>query len=92
MRKVTQNIVNAFINRQRATIGNSHTDGQGLYLHGNKIAEFRKDGGLYITAAGWMTNTTKERLNALPGVRIHQKNFEWYLNGQAWGGDWIKVN
>lgn len=41
---------------------------------------------LWITSAGWPTNTTKERLNALNGVNIYQKDFQWYLNGEAWNG------
>jgi hypothetical protein len=61
-----------------------------LYLHGNKIAE-RKDGKLYISNCGWATTTTKERLNALQGVAINQKNFEWFLNGKAWNGEMIEV-
>ena len=42
---------------------------------------------LWITAAGWRTNTTKERLNAFNGVNIYQKDFQWYLNGEAWNGE-----
>ena len=41
---------------------------------------------LWITSAGWPTNTTKERLNGLNGVNIYQKDFQWYLNGEAWNG------
>jgi hypothetical protein len=38
-----------------------------------------------------MTTTTKERLNGLNGVNIHQKDFQWYLNGEAWNGVAILV-
>lgn len=61
-----------------------------LELHGNTIA-LKQDGELYITNAGWPTNTTKERLNGLPGVSIQQKKGVWYLNGEEWSGEWIKV-
>jgi len=44
-----------------------------------------------ITACGWLSNTTKERLNAIPGVSIQQKNYQWYLNGQKWNGNLIDV-
>lgn len=88
MRKTTQEIVRAFRNHERKTVGNSYTDGKALFLHGNKIAEFR-DGELWITNAGWSTNVTKERLNGLPGVSIYQSNFQWYLNGKEWNGEWI---
>lgn len=82
-------MADVFLNRGRKTMSNTHTDGQGLYLFGNKIAEWRED-GLYVSNAGWFTRTTKERLNAL-GLNIYQEKFEWYLNGVKWDGNWIKV-
>lgn len=89
-RKVTTQIVSAFIAGNKLTVGNSHTDGSALYLHGNKIAEKRSD-GIYITNAGWQSNTTKEHLNAIPGVSICQRNWDWFLNGNAWNGQWTKI-
>lgn len=90
MRKITQETTSAFMNRNTRTLGNTMTDGNALYLHGNKIAEWR-DGDLYISNAGWTSNTTKERLNGLRNVHIFQKRGQWYLNGTAWDGEWIKV-
>ena len=67
-----------------------------MKLHGNTIAVLRWDsqhcyGGLRITNCGWFTTTTKERLNGLSGVAIHQSKGVWYLNGDAWDGrnKWI---
>lgn len=71
-------------------MSNTHTDGTALFLHGNKIAEWR-GGELWITNAGWSSNTTKERLNGLPGVRIFQKAGQWFLNEAKWDGSWVKV-
>ena len=48
--------------------------------------------GLEITDAGLPTVTTKDRLNALPGVSINQKNGKWFLNGKLWDGKWTVVN
>ena len=65
-----------------------------LKLFGNRIA-FRyndPDKTLSVTNCGWQSNTTKERLNAIPGVSIQQKNWEWYLNGEKWNGKLIDVN
>lgn len=90
MRKITQNIVHAFIAGYTRTIGNSHTDGDALFLHGNRIAEKRED-GIYISNAGWSTVTTKERLNGLldslgkPG--IFQRNWEWFRMSES-GDTW----
>tara|TARA_Y100000768_G_C23851957_1_gene621482 strand:- start:321 stop:692 length:372 start_codon:yes stop_codon:yes gene_type:complete len=55
-------------------------------LHGNLIAWFDHTKQLLaISSAGWHTNTTKSRLNALlyeinTGVRVFQKNFDWYVS------------
>lgn len=61
--------------------------------HGNDIAyQYNNpERTLSITAAGWLTNTTKERLNALPNVSILQKKGIWYLNGKQWDGEFIDI-
>ena len=58
-----------------------------VYLHGNHIAEYQYNTKeLVITNAGWRTNTTKSRLNAiinglLDGTKngVYQKNHEWFV-------------
>lgn len=95
MRKITKESIEAFNNSQKFSKGNmSVTESFGviyLRLHGNIIAEKYPSGTIKITNAGWFTNTTKERLNALEGVSITQKNWVWYLNGVEWNGDLIKI-
>ena len=71
MKKVTKEIVNAFLNGKYKKVGNSESSGGDLFLHHNKIAYFDIDGFLWISNAGWESNTTKERLNALPNVSIY---------------------
>ena len=56
-----------------------------LKLHGNKIAAVCNS-ELWISNAGWFSKTTKERLNGLPNVLIHQFKGNWYLNGNRWDG------
>lgn len=90
MRKITEKIVRAFLNGETLRIDNSYTNGQDLFLFGNKIA-VRTGNGLWISNAGWKTKTTKERLNGLPNVRIQQVRGEWYLNGREWNGEWVNV-
>lgn len=100
MRKITQNTINAFLNDDQikidntqvivnANFGNPRTE---LYLFNNLIAlkPFGSD-KISITNAGWKSKTTKERLNALPNVRIQQKKKEWYLNGIKWDGEFITI-
>lgn len=62
-----------------------------MLLHGNEIAKHYGDGSLDITNAGWESNTTKERLNGLPGVSVNQRKGVWYLNGDQWDGDWTEI-
>ena len=86
MRKVTNQIAKAFFNSQSKAIGNTKTDGQSVWLHGNKIAEKTAD-GLKLTLAGWNTVTTRERLNGILQVfnlegGYNQKAYEPYFNGQ----------
>ena len=91
MRQITRDIVNAFENSRSLTIGNSRTNGESLWLFGNKIAEIRRD-GLWITNAGWKSVTTKERLNGLSSVHITNRRGTWYLNEIAWDGSWVHVD
>lgn len=62
-----------------------------LFLHGNMIAkvEGNRATRTKIQTAGYTTRTTKERLNGLPNVHIVQKNYQWYMNGYKWNGEWI---
>ena len=90
MRKVTEQIVNAFYEGRKLTVGNTSTDGMEIRLHGNRIA-YKANGSIRITNCGWFTSTTKERLNGLDGVNIQQKNGEWFLNGEPWNGNEAKI-
>lgn len=94
MRKITNNVTNAFENNRAFKSGNDEVkisqDSVQMLLHGNIIAEKTK-GFLYITNCGWKTNTTKERLNGISGINICQKKGLWYLNGEAWNGNLIKI-
>ena len=54
-------------------------------LHGNLIAWLdHTSQTLALSSAGWHTNTTKSRLNALlyefnTGIRVFQKDYEWFI-------------
>jgi len=76
-------------NPNMGTIGSKMPISQ-LRLHGNIIAELTPY-GLFISTCGWNTVTTRERLNGLPGVHVIQRNFELFLNGEAWDGREIKI-
>lgn len=56
-------------------------EARGLYLHDNLIAIHNDKGQIFFTLAGWPTLTTRERLNAIQGLRITQKAGKQYANG-----------
>lgn len=98
MKKITAQALDAFINARKFKKDNMTIEVQPyvtvMRLYGHPIAYLYNDPErtLSISACGWLTNTTKERLNALPGVHINQKNWQWYLNGMEWDGNLIDVN
>ena len=96
MRKITQEAVDAFEGGYKLSKQNMSVNEFGMFLHGNKIAEFTslfKDSSrdINITLAGWNTNTTRERLNGLEGVRVSTKQGQAYLNGEKWDGEWVTI-
>jgi hypothetical protein len=54
-----------------------------MYLHGNCIAKIDKNGDLLVSHCGWESNTTRSRLNALPGVHIKKYKGDFVLNDIA---------
>jgi hypothetical protein len=94
-RKITKESVQKFLDGVPFKKSNMEVSREGtiyyLKLHGNKIAALESDGKMWVSNAGWKSNTTKERLNGLPGVNIYQRNWVWYLNGIQWDGNPIYV-
>ena len=66
MRQITEDAYSAFKLRERFKSSNTEVrisgDGVYLLLHDNKIAKRTKN-GLFLSHAGWPTNTTRERLS-----------------------------
>jgi hypothetical protein len=95
MRKVSREVISAFLAGKPKRNGNTTTDGKILRLYGNTIADKSIAGSIYIYDGGVRSATTKERLNALLQLMkyenyemvadcIFQKNYEWlvrYNNG-----------
>jgi len=98
MRQITKESISAFMNAERFKKANMEVEVLPnvtiLYLHNNAIAYRYNDPQrtLSISNCGWFSNTTKERLNALEGVSIYQKNYVWFLNGKEWDGNKIDIN
>ena len=93
MRQITELATSAFFRAENFKRDNTEIKAfegcVNYYLHGNLIATWRTDDPdvVVICDGGWQSNTTKERLNSIPGVSICQKNWVWYLNNEAWDGE-----
>ena len=70
MRKITQQIKQAFERRESKTIGNTTTDGNTVWLHGNAIVKRDPDGFVRWTLAGWNTPTTRGRVNGIANAGV----------------------
>lgn len=98
MNKLTEQSVRAFLMNKKFKKGNMQVEvlehKSILRLHNNPIAYKynNPEGTIEVQNCGWFTRTTKERLNAIPGVYVNQKNFYWYLNGEQWNGNLVKIN
>jgi len=96
-RKITLEAVSSFLNaevfKKSNTVVEVLPNVTILKLFGNPIAYLYNDPDrtLSITNCGWKSQTTKERLNAIPNVSISQKGNKWFLNGVEWGGDLIDI-
>lgn len=80
--RTSQAIARAFIAGRKLHTANTYTDGQAVYLWGNRIAWKANDGRIHFNMCGWGTATTRDRLSAL-GIYINQKNFIQHFNGEA---------
>lgn len=49
-------------------------------FHTTDIITIRQDGTYILNSGGHSTIPTKSRLNKFSSVKIHQKNFIWYIN------------
>lgn len=89
-RKITAEAVRNFLDGVPFKKSNTEVVREGtiyyLKLFGNKIAAINNKYELWISNAGWDSNTTKERLNGLPGVHVRQIKGIWYLNDLQWDG------
>ena len=82
MRKVTQEIKQAFEQGKSKKVGNTETNGTSVFLHGNEIVRRDPSGLVFATLAGWNTPTTRERVNGITGMRFHQVNHVACLDGE----------
>jgi len=97
MRKISREVISAFLAGKPKRNGNTTTNGKILRLYGNIIADKSIAGSIYIYDGGVRSVTTKERLNALLQLMkdensyvmvancIFQKNYEWLVRYDTGG-------
>ena len=97
MRTITEKAIEKFMNGEKFKSSNTNVEVLPnvtiLKLFNNAIAYRYNDPErtLSITNCGWQSNTTKERLNAIPNVNIKQIKGSWFLNNKEWDGNLIDV-
>ena len=97
MRKIEREMIQAIIDQRDWKKANMRVERECLssrvYLHDNHIATHWDNGLLFITDAGWKTNTTKSRLNSLiqfvhGGLAgLFQKKYNWHIRLPLKSGD-----
>ena len=65
MRKITQQTVNALFSNGDMANNNTVVSNGRVYLHGNLIARIIDGNKLQVSFCGWVTNTTRDRINAI---------------------------
>jgi hypothetical protein len=96
MRKITQRVATAFHSHSKLSVSNTITDGESVWLHGNKIIK-RENNEIYFSLAGWNTLTTRERINGIVGNKVIYKIKGEAIIKNKWSDvcigskDWVRV-
>jgi|GEM_PF-6289929 len=89
--KETQDqIIISFLLGKELRIGKYYTDGEKIYYRDKNKLELslcvsRSSEGIILQTSSFSDNI-KRLFNLLPFVKVTQKNFKWYLNGEEWDG------
>jgi hypothetical protein len=73
-------------NRTKRKIGNNTyasimPDGSvGITLHNTIVVRIYEDGTYKLSNGGWLTSTTKDRINQYSPFRVVQRNYEWFVH------------
>lgn len=88
-RQISKEIAKAFRAGKSKTIDNTRTDGESIFLHGNKIVRKNASGSISVTVGDHSSLTTKDRLS--PFCKVTTKAGQLMLNGEPWDGNWKVV-
>ena len=83
MRQTTELIKKAFEQGKSLKVNNTSTDGQNVFLFGNRIISRLPSGKIIFSLAGHPTVTTRERIRGILSEYVYQHKHEQYLpNGK----------
>jgi hypothetical protein len=90
MSTISTKAADALLNYKKLNSSNTKVwqdyDGSHMAIFGNKIAWVTLKGELWIDACGWVSKTTRDRLNEVLGGGLSIKKKEYYLDGEVWDG------
>ena len=107
MKKITEKVATAFANNKEVSTSNTIVEvneiSTMLSLHNNIIAhKEHKTGIVEFNNQGYITQTTKERLNGIAEImglpKLYQKQGVWYYNDennnkvQFNNNEWVRMN
>lgn len=79
-------------NKTRRKVGNNTyaeilSDGSvGITLHSTCVVRMYEDGTYKLSNGGWLTPTTKDRINKYSPYKVYQKNYTWYVSKKCADG------
>ena len=69
----------------------TYKDGcRAIRLHRTDVVTFRVDHAVVLNTDGWLTTTTKNRINKYSPARVFQKDYVWYVQSAKWRGATVK--
>lgn len=90
MNKISTNAADALLNYKKLNSANTKVwqdhDGSHMSLFDNEIAWVTLKGELWIHACGWVSKTTRERLNGILRGGLSIKKKQYILDGEVWDG------
>ena len=83
MLMIEERIIDALDKRETVKLSKRDTVISDRYRLWDTVIARVEDKYVYIYTHGWLTNTTKSRLNAILGhycdIYVYQKNYIWYV-------------
>lgn len=90
MAAISVKAADALLNYRKLSTPNTQVwqdhEGSHMAIFNNKIAWVTPSGELWIDACGWVSKTTRDRLNEVVGGGLSISKKQYILNGEVWDG------